>query len=552
MKQEGRYRSKFWAIIKKIKVKKLLLYTALIVLMLLPIQLAKYSQHKTQSQSNYVSVSLYQQNGSLIASEEGTTESAARYSLIDYFYNIYMNKKEVSSAPGDPSSDPYVIAWVNLNGSSSRIQCFFSLDGTSDYLIDDNEKIYSVSSLYTKNFVTSPYAASFYSTATPPLLFSINNDTIAPSAINWNYKNIDDKFVSATAAQASSTQHTYDITGEIGLYFETPPTQCSVTVYDNGALIYQGDLAKLSTLSVNTKSELNVKMTAVWKQSTASSFFGTVQYDFLVRIQTPSTFSIFPNTVSPGEWVLLSGTNISDSSKVTFQSDWCSTPLFTQNGSITYALIPIPQDIVANSLEFEVSHGASRQTFQIILQSKPLKEPRLQSSNLLSPDLLSKEILDEYQALIQSASQNVQTDLLFKDTFGSPLDENFSIGYEHGEPIRFDESTVLELIGTEFVTNASTPQPVSAWNHGKIVRVGTSTALGNYVAVDHGCGIRIFYCHLTQVSVSVGDIVAKGQSLGLSGSDGIATGNGFLAICTINQEIVNPQSIMGKTVIKTK
>lgn len=552
MKHQGWYRSKFMAITKKIKVRKLLLYISLIILMLLPIQLAKFSQYKAQNQSNYLSISLYQQDGALISSEEGTVESAARYSLIDYFYNIYVNKKEVSNAPGDPSSDPYVTAWINLNGSLSRMKCFFSLDGTSDYLIDENEKIYTVSSLYTKNFVTSPYAASFYPTATPPLLFSINNDTITPYAINWNYKNIDEKFVSATVAQTTSEQRSYDITGEIGLYFETPPTQCSVTVYDKGMLIFQGDINQLATLPVNTKSELNVKMTAVWKQNTVSPFFGTVQYDFLVRIQTPSTFSITSNTVSPGEWVFLSGTNISDPSKVSFRADWCKAPLFCKNGSMTYALIPIPLDITANSLEFEVSHGASKQTFQIALQSPPLNEPHLQASNVLSPNLLNEEIFTEYQFLIDSASQSIQSNFLFRDSFESPLSANFSIGYQQGDLIRCDTDTVFKLIGTEFVTSASNPQPVLAWNHGKVVQVASSTALGNYVVVEHGCGIQIWYCHLTQASVTVGDIVSKGQSIGLTGTDGIATGNGYLVICTINQTIVNPQSIMGQTILKNK
>ena len=131
---------------------------------------------------------------------------------IDTFYNIYTSKKEVAYAPGDPSADPFITASVNLNGVPAVLKCFLSLDGTSDYLIDENNKIYTVSSIHTRNFIYSPYAASFYVASVPPVLSSINGDTIQPKHINWNYRTDANKFVAGTSATTSSEILTYDIT----------------------------------------------------------------------------------------------------------------------------------------------------------------------------------------------------------------------------------------------------------------------------------------------------------------------------------------------------
>jgi peptidoglycan hydrolase-like protein with peptidoglycan-binding domain len=47
---------------------------------------------------------------------------------------------------------------------------------------------------------------------------------------------------------------------------------------------------------------------------------------------------------------------------------------------------------------------------------------------------------------------------------------------------------------------------------------------GNFVAVNHGGGIRTFYAHLSRVSVRVGQLVGEGSQLGLVGATGDATG----------------------------
>ncbi len=535
------------SVFKKFKIKKILLYTLLVFVLLLPFQLARLSFQNAQNETNRFSVSIYQKDGTLIASESGTVESSAKYSLIDFFYNIHTTKKEVTYAPGDPSADPYITASIEHNGSPALLKCYFSLDGTSDYLIDENGKIYTVSSIHTQNFIFSPYAASFYVSSAPPLLRSINGDTIQPSRINWNYKTSANKFITGTSISTTSQIISYDVTGEIGLRFEAPPTQCTASVYDGERLIYKGSFNGLSTIVTDTKRALNVKITATWKQNTSSDFYGTVQYDFMVRVQNTSSFSIDPDTTYPGGWVLLSATNISDLSKIRFQADWCSTPVFCTDGSRAYALLPVPSDTTDFSLGFEVSHGASSQAFQIAITTKPNKETAIDPSKLLGADLLTEATTQDILSAIQSVPTISQSYFYPQDTFEDPLQAGYSIGYRHEDTIKGDSEDSFRLIGTEFVTEATLPQHVASWNHGKVLKVGSSASLGRYVVVDHGGGLRIWYCHLNRASVSVGDVVQKGQSVGLTDTDGIATGNGFLVICAINHTVISPESIMGKT-----
>ncbi len=63
---------------------------------------------------------------------------------------------------------------------------------------------------------------------------------------------------------------------------------------------------------------------------------------------------------------------------------------------------------------------------------------------------------------------------------------------------------------------------------------------GYYVIVTHGNGFETLYAHLSEIDVSVGESVAQGQQLGLSGTTGYSTGPHLHFEIHLNGKIVNP------------
>jgi hypothetical protein len=66
--------------------------------------------------------------------------------------------------------------------------------------------------------------------------------------------------------------------------------------------------------------------------------------------------------------------------------------------------------------------------------------------------------------------------------------------------------------------------PVSAANDGRIVWASDLGIYGNCVVVDHGYALQSIYGHMRQIDVKVGDMVKKGQKMGIAGSTGLAGG----------------------------
>jgi murein DD-endopeptidase MepM/ murein hydrolase activator NlpD len=66
---------------------------------------------------------------------------------------------------------------------------------------------------------------------------------------------------------------------------------------------------------------------------------------------------------------------------------------------------------------------------------------------------------------------------------------------------------------------------VEASNDGRIVYAAPLGIYGNCIVVDHGYGLQTIYGHLSRIDVHEGDMVKRGQVMGLSGQTGMAGGD---------------------------
>lgn len=81
---------------------------------------------------------------------------------------------------------------------------------------------------------------------------------------------------------------------------------------------------------------------------------------------------------------------------------------------------------------------------------------------------------------------------------------------------------------------------VVAANDGKVVNASWLGIYGNCVIIDHGMGIASLYGHMSSFDVKVGDTVTKGQSLGRSGTTGLAGGDHVHFTILVSGHPVNP------------
>ena len=109
-----------------------------------------------------------------------------------------------------------------------------------------------------------------------------------------------------------------------------------------------------------------------------------------------------------------------------------------------------------------------------------------------------------------------------------PMISPVSVNFRLGDGYKFRE--VHPVYGTprmHYGQDFSVPYgtEVYATGDGKVIESGWNTGgFGNYIVIDHGYGLRTTYGHLSQIKVTRGENLKRGDLIALSGSTGTSSG----------------------------
>jgi murein DD-endopeptidase MepM/ murein hydrolase activator NlpD len=96
--------------------------------------------------------------------------------------------------------------------------------------------------------------------------------------------------------------------------------------------------------------------------------------------------------------------------------------------------------------------------------------------------------------------------------------------------------------GLDFRVTSGTP--IAATNGGTVILARPLYFEGNCVIIDHGQGLLTLYLHLSEFKVKEGDLVEKGQILGLSGGTGRATAPHLHFAVRWRGEYLDPRTLL--------
>lgn len=159
-----------------------------------------------------------------------------------------------------------------------------------------------------------------------------------------------------------------------------------------------------------------------------------------------------------------------------------------------------------------------------------LKEQQLEKT---MTDAEAAEIEAEIRAII---AENADPDVAYSG--GSMAWPVPSAKYVSCAYMGYANHTGMDITDGSGTTSGKT---IVAANAGKVIMVIRGyTGYGHYVIIDHGGGITTLYAHMSSISVSVGQEVTRGQTIGAVGSTGNVTGPHLHFEVRINGKHTNP------------
>ena len=490
------------------------------------------------------SISLYDRSGNAIISDSAMVEYASPRSAVSIFNNILTNMQKENIGSVDPSTlgDPFT-ADINRSGLQEKYKFYFYEKDTC-YCVDQNNQVYMILQQDANSFLNSSYSESIYASATPPQLITGNGEIIVPNYTNWNYRLQSGEFVKATQIDSSIETFVYDISGNLNIEFEIPPTECKLQIFRDDSLIFDGNYADIEDLTIDTGTRLKVYVLATWDYDSAVPYYGDVKYVFYADINNYADFSLSNNQINHNEFIVISGTNIEDVSKIKFtpilQSDtlmYIYDPVFKPEGNFVRAILPFPSNLEPGTYCFNLTYGAFSKDFTVELNAQN-KDLKIYNSGVPFSNIYNMSSIDtqtDFINAVKSVPTDIAKNIYLSPNLTNPIDLGLTCEYKFGNLVSCsDGSFAYSALGNRYSKEGESNFSVSAANNGKVVCVGHCAYLGNFVVIDHGLGFKTWYANLSSINVVVGDYVKCGEQVGRSGTHSSSLSDGYLLMCSYN------------------
>lgn len=537
---------------------------------ILAVYYAYFYEDTSSLETNKVQVHLYDREGSLISSEAISEADLSKANLAGILSGISQNKIQISK-PDELPENNFAFS-VSKKDSLEEYVCYFTSSQEDSYIADKEGIYYKMEENSFNAFLNSQYSEVLYSHSKAPQLITGNGELISPLSVNWNYRKQNQSFAKSEKFHVSIEQLTYTISGAVNLSFDIAPTTSNIILYNmSGGEIYNGSLEEVPFVVIPPGSHIRAKLSAIWENSDNVDAYGELIYDFNIILKNRASFDINTTDITEGEFIALSATNVDDVSKIVFSVEYTNgkgetkkekavlskllafQPIFVRDGENVRTIMPFPINSPSGTYHISVAFGVTEQTFIVNLSKCNSSEASLNST---SPDILdriSKKALESFSSTLSSIKNYPATTVLLREEFLSPKELGFTEGYSFNEKVTLvPENQSFIANGNEYIAKHLGGQSVVALNIGTVAAVGECSYLGKYVAIDHGMGLITWYCGLDSTNVSVGDIVAKGEKIGICGSQGLLSSSGVLILCSVYDTLIDPSAVLGKNIIAKK
>lgn len=552
---------------KKLSSKKFIKkITGLIVICLLtvliPISIAvcyvQFIKEEQKVTTPDISVSLFDADGKLIASETTQEDIVDASPLANIFYKLESTKVRATK-PAEFAKKQSMSFTIKYASDSSTFKCYFEESAEESYLEDSNGEFYSPDRLAYSMFLSSSYSETIYKESTPPALYTTAGDTVFPSKSDWTYILNDKKEQRSKNYETAKGILTYRIAGAISFDFSRSPDLCNITVKTiAGDTVFDGSLQDLTSLTAEENSELLVTVNAEWNKRNELDSYGKQQYEFKIICAEPPTFQLSATEAVGGQLILITVNGVEsadsiiysplselpDEVKASFEISakalnelYSYKPIFVKERNIAYAFLPIPANIPDTTFGFSLSCGISKSNLTVNLKQSKATDIEI------GDFALTKAQKAEFTRIILHLRHSTKDTLLLSEDFLFPTNYNFSLKQKYNTNI----NNSFKLLANNYSAELPDGISVQSANIGVVSLIGISPLLGNYVIVDHGMGLLTWYCGLSDVSVAEKDIVKKGDVIGRAGSSSLLCENGVNIVCSVGGILIDPDQLVTKT-----
>ena len=236
--------------------------------------------------------------------------------------------------------------------------------------------------------------------------------------------------------------------------------------------------------------------------------------------------SISPGIIRQGEPALITAEGVTSTSTVkSFTFDNRPLVIFLHEGQVS-ALLGVDLRATPGTFPLVLTFNDGKELHQNIT----IGERVIIRAPFEIPEKLGGNTPESERILIYTLAQEgkivnaipTSNKKLWTEKFRPPLNGTLVVTDPYGYTRVTGKSTTMPHKGTDF--QAAIGTTVYAMNSGVVRFTQNLRNYGNTVIVDHGLGLQTVYMHLSEINVTLGQMVERGEIVGLSGDTGYVLG----------------------------
>ncbi|MEE3174687.1 MAG: M23 family metallopeptidase [Pseudomonadota bacterium] len=279
-------------------------------------------------------------------------------------------------------------------------------------------------------------------------------------------------------------------------------------------------------------------MTQIVKPQSLMSL--VISFALLIGLALQAT-TVFANATSvPGgvyAWSVPAG-----ASDIRFQNN----PVFVV-GQTALVGIPIRQALGPAQITFVYGGQDQTHTFEIVDKRYTEQRITLQNKEMVSPNPKQLERIRAESKRQRAIYATVSAPMDLSTGFSMPLEGITTSLYGHRR--FFNDQPRSPHSGLDIA--APTGTPIVAPAQARVALVDDLYYNGKSVFLDHGQGLITMYCHLSEQTVSTGELVQQDQVIGLVGATGRVTGPHLHWSVSLNGYRIDPLAFREALAIAT-
>jgi len=305
-------------------------------------------------------------------------------------------------------------------------------------------------------------------------------------------------------------------------------TQILVTAPDQSTQSYTGSQA----LAFEADGEYKISL------DETSDTGSLIHYEFFVDVQNLPNITISNLSPLQGEVLIIDITNLSLNSTIVIDSQF-SPSAISQTNHEARLYLPMEYKASAKQYPLDITINGKKHTYVLDVQAYDFKKEYFNiDQDILDATTGNPAAANEFKAAIYPLYETFEPVEYWSGNFTLPvLNAEISSGFGDQRYIN-GSTTPSRHGGIDYAIDCGTD--VYASNAGKIDFAKLLIITGNTVVIDHGLGLKTYYEHMTDLTVSQGDMVEKGQLIGHVGTTGVSTGCHLHFQAMIKNQMINP------------